>query len=288
MTDRFRLIFAAAIACLWASSASAEASEAEALAVSAPVTGVKAPVASSEGAQPADSAPPPAAASGWEFSAAPNLWLAGLKGDVGIVSQVEPVGVDLSFGDILGALKFGAMGSFEARNGRFVASADVIYMSLGTSDNIEIREVDFLNAELDVKTFISTLTAGYRAVDQDRLFMDVFAGGRIISMKTSLDLQGPRRSFSGSKSETWVDPVIGARFQAPLGPDWSVTTYGDVGGFGVGSHLTWQLLGLVQYDLSRSWTLTAGWRHLDIDYENNGFVFDAAMDGPIIGVVYRF
>ena len=107
-------------------------------------------------------------------------------------------------------------------------------------------------------------------------------------MKTALDLEGPQRSFSGSKTETWIDPMVGARFQAPLGQNWSLKTYGDVGGFGVGSHFTWQLLGEVQYDLSSRWSLSAGWRHLKIDYDHNGFVFDAAMDGPILGAVYRF
>ena len=64
--------------------------------------------------------------------------------------------------------------------------------------------------------------------------------------------------------------------------------YGDIGGFGVGSHLTWQLLGGVQYDVSSRWSLSAGWRHLDINYDHKGFVFDAAMDGPILGAVYKF
>jgi len=262
------LLFAVGLCCLWVSPAAAEAS--------------------AESIQVAQPASPPAQPSGWQFTAGPYLWMAGLKGDMGVVEEVEPVAVDLSFIDILGALKFAAMGTFEARNGRFVGTADLMYLSMGASDDIEIREVDFLDVELDSKTFITTLTAGYRAVDQDRLSLDVFAGGRINSMKTSLDLDGPQRSFSGSRTETWLDPVVGLRFKSRLGQRWSLETYGDIGGFGVGSHRTWQLHGLVQYDLSSRWALSAGWRHLKIDYEDNGFVFDAAMDGPILGAIYRF
>ena len=106
--------------------------------------------------------------------------------------------------------------------GLFVGSADLLYVSMGASDDIEIREVDFLDVELDSKTFITTLTAGYRAVDQDRLSLDVFGGGRLYSMKTSLDLEGPQRSFSGSKTETWLDPVVGLRFKSRLGQRWSL------------------------------------------------------------------
>jgi hypothetical protein len=227
--------------------------------------------------------------SGWQFSASPYLWMAGMKGDLGVVEEVEPVGIDFSFlGDILGALKFAAMGRFDARNGRFVASADIFYISLAASDNIEIREVDLLEADLTSKLFISTLAAGYRVVDQDRLSVDLLAGGRLQSMKNGLDLTGPQRSVSGSKRETWIDPIVAVRFQAPLGEDWSLNTYGDIGGFGVASHLTWQLLGEVQYDLSDRWSLSAGWRHLDTDYEHDGFVLDASIDGPVLGATYRF
>jgi len=226
--------------------------------------------------------------SGWQFAVSPYLWMSGLKGDMGVVEQVEPVAVDLSFGDIFKHLKFAVMGSVEARHDRFVTTIDMMYISMSASDNIKIREVDFLDAKLKSKTFIATATAGYRAVDKGRLYVDVFGGGRLNSMKTGLDLEGPQRSFSGSKSETWLDPVVGVRFQAPLGEHWSVKTYGDVGGFGISSHITWQVYGLIEYDVSRSWSLSGGWRHLKTDFDHKGFVFDAAMDGPILGATYRF
>ena len=239
-------------------------------------------------AQAAEPANPGTKQSEWQFSAQPYLWMSGMKGDMGVVEQVEPVGVDLSFIDIVGAMKFALMGNFEARKGRFVASADALFLSMGASDNIEIREVDFLDVELDTRTFIATMAAGYRAVDQPGVSLDVLAGPRIYSMKTSLDLEGPNRSFSGSKTETWVDPVIAVRFDAALSENWSVRAYGDVGGFGIASDHTWQLSGAVDYRISRRWSLSAGWRHLDIDFDHNGFVFDAAMSGPILGAIYRF
>lgn len=261
-------------AALWASAASVSAADLE---------------TSAEAGQVANPASQPADESGWQFSVAPYGWLAGMKGDMGVVEQVEPVAVDFGFfSDILGAIKMTGMGRFDARHGRFVASGDIFYISLGASKGIKIREVDFLDVDLKSKLFFTTMQAGYRAVDQDRLFVDLLAGARLTYSKTGLDLTGPQRSFSGSRSETWFDPIVAVRFQAPLGERLSLRTYGDIGGFGVGSHLTWQLLGEVHYDLSQRWSLTAGWRHLDVDYDHNGFVFDAALDGPIFGAVYRF
>ena len=225
---------------------------------------------------------------GWQFSVSPYFWMSSLKGDMGIVEQVEPVGVDMTFFDILDAMKFSLMGGFEARNGRFVGTTDMVYLKMGASDNIDIREAHFLDVELVSTTLIATGTAGYRAVSRDALAFDMFGGARYYRMKTELDLAGPQNSFSGSKTEDWVDPIAGARLQAPIGADWSVRVYADIGGFGIGSHLSWQLRGDVQYDLGRHWSLTAGWRHLDIDYDDDGFVFDAVMDGPIVGAIYRF
>jgi hypothetical protein len=244
----------------------------------------------SEAASSAEVTEPPGASpdSGWHVSFSPYLWMSGLKGDMGVVEPVEPVAVDLSFGDVFNHLKFVAMGSFEARRGRFVTTTDTMYISLSATDNIKVREADFLDADLKTKTFVTTMTAGYRAVNQGHLYVDVFGGGRLNSVKTGLDLEGPQRSFSGSKSETWIDPVIGVRLAAPLGEHWSIKTYGDIGGFGVSSHFTWQVYGLIEYDLSRRWSLAGGWRHLSTDFDQKGFVFDARMDGPILGAIYRF
>jgi len=241
-----------------------------------------------EQVQAGEPASPTTDEQGWEFSAGPYLWMSSLKGDMGVVPEVEPVGIDFSFGDIFHHMKFALMGKFDARHGRFIATGDLLFLKMSASDDIEIRDVDFLDVKLTSSTFLTTVTAGYRAVDKDRMFLDLLAGGRLNVMKTGLDLTGPQRSFSGSETETWIDPVIAARFQVPLGKHWAARTYGDVGGFGVGSHFTWQLVGGVEYDVSSRWTLSAGWRHLDIDYDHQGFVFDAAMDGPILGAVYQF
>lgn len=211
-----------------------------------------------------------------------------MKGDMGVVEEVEPVALDLSFFDIMDHLKFALMGTVDARNGRFVASADLVFLKMGASEGVEIREVDFLEVDLTSATLLATLTAGYRAIDQGGTSVDLLAGGRINSTKTSLDLEGPQRSFSGSKKKTWVDPIVGFRIRTPIAENWALEVYGDVGGFGLASDFTWQLWGGVKYDLSRRWSLNGGWRHLDTDFEDNGFVFDIATGGPLLGATYRF
>lgn len=46
--------------------------------------------------------------------------------------------------------------------------------------------------------------------------------------------------LSVSSSTTFVDPIVAARINPPLSDRWAALSCLDVGGFGVGSDLTWQ------------------------------------------------
>jgi hypothetical protein len=61
---------------------------------------------------------------------------------------------------------------------------------------------------------------------------------------------------------------------------------GDYGGFDLGSssHRTWSLGGFLSFSLGAHWDIAAGWRTLDIERD----VADFKMEGPLIGVGYRF
>ena len=62
----------------------------------------------------------------------------------------------------------------------------------------------------------------------------------------------------------------------------------DVGGFGVSSDSTWQVMGALSYRLTDRIIARAGYRHLEVDYDNDGFVYDVELSGPILGVSFRF
>jgi hypothetical protein len=226
--------------------------------------------------------------SGWQFSTVGYLWMSGMKGDLGVGPNVPPAHIDLSFTDALKNLKLSFMGMAMVQKGRFVAIGDITWVKLGTSAHVGVRDPNFLEVDLESRSFTGTLAAGYRIVDQGPLSLDLMAGIRLSAMTTKLKLEGPVRSVEGKSSETWVDPIVAARLRAPLARRWNLGLYGDVGGFGVSSDVTWQLIGTVQYDLGKSTTIAAGWRHHEIDYHHDGFLNDTAMTGPIIGVVTRF
>ncbi len=288
MNMKQRLVLAMGMGCFCASGAVAgevagpdNVAAAPAIGVPESSYGVSNAAASSLSAQSTESA-----GSGWEFAVTPYLWMSGTKADIA-TPQGENIEVDSSFIDILGDLKFAFMGAFEARNGRFVIVNDLMYLSMGTSADGNIGPVP-LEAEVDMKLYSSAHLVGYRVVDEGPMFLDLMAGARITSIKVNLDLTGPLQTFERDSKKTTVGPVIASRFRTPLGEKWGFAIYGDVGGLGVTSDLSWQLLATIQYDLSDHWRVSAGWRHFSAEQKKNDFDVNLDLDGPIIGFSYRF
>jgi len=112
---------------------------------------------------------------------------------------------------------------------------------------------------------------------------------RIWYVKNKLRLNaGAAPTVSTDESKSWVDPIVMARANLALGGGFALVAYGDVGGFGIASDLTWQLMGLVGYRFNDWIDGAIGYRHLSVDYSNDGFLWDVRMSGPILGVAFRF
>lgn len=218
----------------------------------------------------------------WQFATIGYVWFAGAHGQTDVIKPVPPVDLDLPFRTAIKGLKFAFMGAAEARNDRIVVLGDLTYIHLGTKKGIGIRDPDFLTGKLTSKTAEVTLVGGYRVVDDPLAKLDLLAGGRLNWFNTSLKLTGPRREAEGSVKQTWLDPLIAARMIYPLGGKFSLSLYGDVGGFGIASDLTWQAVGAVNYQISRKMTLGLGWRHFKVNYSNGDFLYDVYQTGPLI------
>lgn len=223
---------------------------------------------------------------GWEVMVVPYLWASGMKADIS-TPQGEGVDIDQSFTEILSDIKFTFMGALQARRGRFVTVQDLIFLSMESKDEGDIGP-GLVEAEVDMRVITTTHLAGYRVVDKGPLFLDLMGGARIISIKADLDLSGPLQTVERDSSATKVGPVIASRFRVPFSEKWGLELYGDLGGFGVTSDLSWQLLGTIQYEVSDHWLLGGGWRHFSAEQDKNGFKIDMTMSGPFLAFGYRF
>lgn len=232
-----------------------------------------------------------AGGSPWSFSASPYMWFAGLSGQVGVNQNLPAIDVDVDFSEIFDSLDWlppPVMVVGEARYGRFAAFTDFIYLGLDADREVTRGPVQ-VAAELELDTIIWTFGGSFRAIETDRVSLDLLAGGRLWNVDASGTLAGPLAVRQRSGSKTWVDPIIGLAARLELGGGVALQAEGDVGGFGVAADIDWQLLGTVQYAVAESVALAAGYRYLAVDYDDDGgFLFDVALHGPIVGASFRF
>lgn len=223
----------------------------------------------------------------WQITIAPYLWMAGLNGDTAVFGFPE-VEVDQSFSDILKALDIGAMAVTEIRYGRFGLFTDLIYAKVSDSSATPFGILAD-SAELTSQTLTFTAAPEFRIVDGQRGSLDVMAGARLWWVDNDLSFSGGvLDGVSASDSETWVDPIIGAKGRFDLTSKVFVNGWAMAGGFGVSSDFTWDLMGGLGYQFNRTFSAELGYRAMGVDYEDDGFVYDMVQHGPITGLIVRF
>src|SRR5262249_4627350 len=191
---------------------------------------------------------------GYQFFVTPYLWLASVHATtLTPLDRVPQVNSNVSTIDLLSRLE-GApfMGSFEIRYRDWGFLADAIHLPV--SNSITTRNIFFQGGHAALKANTGTGIALYRFFQDPVQFVDAGLGFRAWGFASNLALNpGLLPGVAVSPSGGWTDPLIGARYHRDLGNSWGLTAYGDVGGFGIGAHTDWQVLGTVDYTLSPSW-----------------------------------
>ena len=223
----------------------------------------------------------------WSFRVAPYLWLAGLSGEAATLPGAPPAEIDLSFGDILETLRFGAFVAAEARRGDLFLRADL--QAVLTETDVDTPGPRFSGGTLSSDTYFLGLYAGGVVYADERVTAEVFAGARAWLLDTGLSLDaGLAGAASRARTETFASPVAGLSGQAALSADWTVFASGSVGGFGAGADLDASATGGLRYAAGETWGLVAGYRWLRIDYSDGAFLYDATQQGPFLGADFRF
>lgn len=232
----------------------------------------------------------------WALQITPYLWAAGLKGNVSPFENGPTIGIEKPFSDVMDDLNFGGFVNVWGRYDRFVFSGDMMYVD--TTDShafgplpalpIPLPPGTIINGSVDTTQFMATLQGGYRVVDTPDFTLDALAGVRFWHISNDVTVSALGMSRSYGESFGWVDPVVGARAFLPLTDKLSVQAQVDVGGFGAGSDLTWSALATVNYIVTNHFSVSAGYKVLDVDYDHGGHVYDTRLSGPVLGVTWRF
>ena len=232
----------------------------------------------------------------WHFNLAPYMWMTGIKGDVS-VAGLRSVPVEATFSDIWKNFDFGLAGRFEGRKNRFGFGLDFTYNNLGAPVASNAPVVGALGLEADVRQLFSEGFAFYRVAQGGRAdnpaHLDVLVGARYTGTRARLTAETSAGvQYDGQHQDLdWFDAMAGLKFRAPLGSRAALLGRGDVAGFG--SNVTWNLEGDLAFMASQHWTVGAGWRYMDIDYDNGGKgvefrQFNLAYNGPRVWFAYSW
>jgi hypothetical protein len=221
----------------------------------------------------------------WHISVSPYLWFPGVHGTVGTL------GHDASFKasptDLLSNLRFGLMGAVEARRNRLLIPIDMIWIRLEDDRALPFPGFGATSANLKATEFILTPKIGIRLINGNKISADFMAGIRYWHFGENVQFNPSVLGLNFSRSQNWVDPVVGGRIQLALAPKIVLTAAGDVGGWGTGSQLEYQVVGLLGYKATPKMTLQGGYRYLYVDYAkggSSGAFLTATTAGITVGV----
>jgi opacity protein-like surface antigen len=174
-----------------------------------------------------------------------------------------------------------------------------------------------INAKVDVKMqlLITEFGVDYELLKlplgrekKSALRFDLRAGGRYVYMKGEVEVSaqiagtivtpqnvipfsGGLAADSGGRRQ-WIEPLVGGAVWWDVNDRLRLMVRGDIGGFGVGSDLSWQVVGGVEWDVRDWFAIFAGYRLLDIDFVDGSgprrFAFDVQMQGPYLAAMFRF
>jgi hypothetical protein len=228
---------------------------------------------------------------GVEFTFTPYLWMLGTSVTTKTpFPRIPKVTSKLGFGQTLSHLNgLPIMGSGEIRAGSFGLLLDFMRAPLAT--DITTRNIYFSGGRANFNANVGSAVFVYRVLKDPVQFVDVGIGVRAWGFGMGLDLNpGLAPATSIRSGANWADPLIAGRYHRDLGDGFGFTAYGDVGGFDVGAHSDWTLIGTVDY-VANSWlTLHAGYRAMGFNYSSGttGFSFDTVMKGPLLAGTIRF
>jgi hypothetical protein len=239
-------------------------------------------------AQQAEAAPP---GDRWTVEVAPYLWAAALDGNA-TVGGIK-ADVDVPFSDLLKDLSGGAMLLVSVEKGRFGIGVNGLFARVSSDSDVGPIEIDATSdtGQLAVAPYYRLVEWQYGVSSSGRplrLVVAPEAGFRVTYMRTELEVRG---GWTVDQSESWVDPLIGSRIGLDLSDRWRIAGEANVGGFGVGSDLTWNVQAFVGYRTTvfgQDTTFALGYRALYQDYHHKDFEWDVTIHGPVLGTALHF
>jgi len=232
-------------------------------------------------------------ATDWQYGLGIYLWLPSIGGELNFTPPGSGDSVNVDADQILDSLKMAFMGQFEARKGDWSGFTDLIYLDVGGDKSKSVTLPDdtthtLLDADMDLKGMVWTLGGAYTPWRNEKSYLDLFAGARLLALDTDLKLtgggplQGQRKL---SESKNFWDGIVGVKGQFALNERWFVPYYIDVGTGD--TDLTWAAQAGIGYAFDWG-QATLMYRNMEYDQGSDGVLQDLSFGGAMLGVGFRF
>ena len=211
----------------------------------------------------------------WTYSLRPYFFLSGMSGSVTVEPLTFPV--NSSFAYLLENVKVGAFISFTATKENWGVYADFQYINLyGESEG-------GLGYSLDLKNVIGEVDLVYRPTAAPTL--GFLVGIRTYGVGQTVTLVGRELPEA---TTTVVDPILGGYGTWELHDSWDFELRGDIGGFGVSSESTYQMMAVFRWGLTPTLSVPIGYRVLGYQIQKDDVLMNTRMMGLVVGLDIQF
>ncbi len=213
----------------------------------------------------------------WSFELMPYLWAASLQGNTRAEDAESPVDPGYSL-FTLDNLQGAFMGAMRVSRGHWSWHLDTLYVDY---------QDDFawgpLESHVGVSGGFVELGGGYSANLDGNL--EWIAGLRSVSFTSEVSITpGPE----GKVDKTWLDPFVGFRYRHSLSENWALRLRGDLGGMNPSARLSLNTFLAMEYAFSNKVQALFGYRYLELDFRDNGYLLDISASGFALGLALRF
>ncbi|MDH3734680.1 MAG: hypothetical protein OEU54_14215 [Gemmatimonadota bacterium] len=196
----------------------------------------------------------------------PTLWFANVDG----VIEFEDAGLEIGDSELYASFA----GSVEVGKGRWRGIGTIRTTNLAGSTEIDgpaippdfVGDYDF---GLTVAELFASVEFGSFETNQALEFL---AGFRAVWHNLDVAVE-PGTQVA---RENWLEPVVGARYYAEMGRSFWATVDGNIGAFGIGSQVAWEIAATLAWRITRRIDFTLATRYNQSEYRNSdtGYLWD--------------
>lgn len=205
----------------------------------------------------------------------PYVWGTNIDGRIGV--QNIATDVNAEFKDIVKVVDQSYMINYKAISGLWTLNVDYSYTKFKDSFDLPSTTI---NAES--VNIIGDVGVQYRLHEDSST--ELLIGGRYFYVENLLELSGVT---AVTHDKEWMDPFVGIKHKWEVNDKFFIVTKADIGGFGVASDLIWNVTVSANYMLNENVTCVLGYRYMDVDYHEDGFIYDISSQGIGAGVTFK-